>query len=200
MDIDDFKYINDQYGHMMGDKGLCILADLLNKTFEEIGIVGRYGGDEFLVALKDGSNFQKTKQIILHFQKEIKEAFHESGLPFDTTVSCGTTFFGGKMRKDYETEKNENGDFAKQAAECMSKVGTGTVAYKSYKDGKLPKAHITARASRWAQKIFLSHLFEEMYRVKYDKVPPRYYSLEHCDGHHDEIKPEVPYTKVSSEK
>lgn len=107
MDIDDFKYINDQYGHMMGDKGLCILADLLNKTFEEIGIVGRYGGDEFLVALKDGSNFQKTKQIILHFQKEIKEAFHESGLPFDTTVSCGTTFFGGKMRKDYETAFRE---------------------------------------------------------------------------------------------
>lgn len=136
------------------------------------------------------------------YNKELKVLMYKVGASFQWRCNDAESVYGTlfSQRRVLETQKNENGDFAKQAAECMSKVGTGTVAYKSYKDGKLPKAHITARASRWTQKIFLSHLFEEMYRVKYDKVPPRYYSLEHCEGHHDEIEPEVPYTKVSSEK
>lgn len=107
MDIDNFKDINDQYGHMMGDKGLCLLANLLNKTFGERGIVGRYGGDEFLIVLKDGSDFLKTKKTVQHFQEEIKEVFHKSGLPFDATVSCGATFFGKRARKSYETAFRE---------------------------------------------------------------------------------------------
>ena len=63
---------------------------------------------------------------------------------------------------------NEEGKFADQAANILEtkNIGKDTVAYKSYSQGKLPKAHITARAMRWTEKIFLSHLFEEMYRVR----------------------------------
>ena len=104
-------------------------------------------------------------------------------------------------RRVLETAKNENGDYAMQAVEILKakKIGKHTEAYKCYSHGRLPKAHITARAMRYVEKIFISHLYEECYRVYHKNdpngnIPPRYYTLEHCDGHHDEIAPEVPYT------
>lgn len=52
MDIDKFKSINDQYGHLEGDKALKYLTGLLQKIFRSGDLVGRLGGDEFLVFLK----------------------------------------------------------------------------------------------------------------------------------------------------
>lgn len=104
-------------------------------------------------------------------------------------------------RRILETAKNEKGDYADQAAKKLetTNIGKDTDAYKAYSQGMLPKKHIENRAKRWVSKIFVSHLFEEMYRVKNDAIPPRYYSLEHCEGHHDIIAPEVPFTKVTGE-
>ena len=98
----------------------------------------------------------------------------------------------------YETEKNERGEYAEIAEAILASKNfdKSTTAYKEYSKGRLPKAHIAARAQRWVEKIFLSHLFEEMYRVKYNKIPSRYYTLEHVDGHHKELPPEVPYKSV----
>lgn len=47
-DLNDFKYINDNYGHHIGDELLCIFSNMLNKTFGKIGFIGRMGGDEFI--------------------------------------------------------------------------------------------------------------------------------------------------------
>lgn len=103
-------------------------------------------------------------------------------------------------RRVQEIAKNEALEFADQAEIKKSMVGKTTEAYKSYVEGKLPKAHINNRAMRWAIKIFISHLFEEMYRVRYDKVPPRYYTLAKMeDEHNKEILPEVPYDLTTEE-
>ena len=53
MDLDWFKSINDDYGHEVGDQVLCEIAQILTHTFSDIGIVSRYGGEEFLVLLPD---------------------------------------------------------------------------------------------------------------------------------------------------
>ena len=105
-------------------------------------------------------------------------------------------------RKALETEKNNNGDYADQAAHILAtkKFSNETIAKEKYMEGKLPDAHIVARAMRRAEKIFVVHLFEEMYRVYHKddpngNTPPRYYILEHSNGEHNvEIDPEVPYT------
>lgn len=52
MDLDDFKLINDCYGHAVGDQCLCFFAQLLKEQFREEDILGRYGGDEFEVFLR----------------------------------------------------------------------------------------------------------------------------------------------------
>ncbi len=53
IDIDWFKQINDSYGHMAGDKVLVELVVCLRSTLNEGGCIGRYGGEEFLVLLRD---------------------------------------------------------------------------------------------------------------------------------------------------
>ncbi|MGN1188237.1 MAG: GGDEF domain-containing protein [Lachnospiraceae bacterium] len=56
IDIDNFKSINDTYGHLMGDKAILLLAETLVETLDGRGIVGRFGGDEFFVLTEDIPN------------------------------------------------------------------------------------------------------------------------------------------------
>jgi diguanylate cyclase (GGDEF)-like protein len=55
IDIDNFKAINDTMGHKAGDKVLRELASLLRKNLREIDLIGRYGGEEFIIILPDTS-------------------------------------------------------------------------------------------------------------------------------------------------
>ena len=51
LDIDNFKSINDNYGHVYGDEVLLLFSDLMNKTFRDSDLLFRYGGEEFVVVL-----------------------------------------------------------------------------------------------------------------------------------------------------
>ena len=99
-------------------------------------------------------------------------------------------------RKAFEEQKNEAREYAEQASKIKSGLNQNDPDYRTYAAGKLPSDHITARASRWVQKIFIAHLFEEMYRVQNGHVPPRYYPLGRDPNHNKEIQPEVPYFDV----
>lgn len=75
------------------------------------------------------------------------------------------------------------GGNAEAAAKALQKkIGKDTDAYKSYSVGKLPPAHIHARAKRYAVKLFLSHYWETGYRMHYGTEPPAPYAIEHL-GH-----------------
>ncbi len=63
LDIDHFKSINDTYGHDIGDKVISSLGDYLNKTFTKDEIVGRFGGDEFLIFIKGNDNVETASSI-----------------------------------------------------------------------------------------------------------------------------------------
>jgi len=73
IDIDNFKQINDRYGHMAGDCVLVNAAKAIRKLFRTKDIVGRIGGDEFLVLMKDVSD----KDIIATRCAQILESFKE---------------------------------------------------------------------------------------------------------------------------
>jgi len=94
------------------------------------------------------------------------------------------------QRKVAELAKNEAGEFAEQAEAVLAvkRIGKMTEAYKAYSKGKLPPAHIHARAKRWAVKIFLSNLHEVWYELHYDKPAPAPYPFAHL-GHVHKIEP-----------
>jgi diguanylate cyclase (GGDEF)-like protein len=53
LDVDNFKQINDQYGHATGDLVLRSIAALFTKMLRKVDIIGRYGGDEFIILLPE---------------------------------------------------------------------------------------------------------------------------------------------------
>ena len=95
-----------------------------------------------------------------------------------------------KERKDIELSKNEAGDFSDQADAKLEryKIGKTTDAYKAYSIGKLPPAHIHARAKRYAVKMFISHLHEIWYEIELGKPAPVPYVMVH-GGHVHKIEP-----------
>ena len=82
-------------------------------------------------------------------------------------------------RKVYEQKRNDAGELAEQAAEKLRrfKIGKDTEAFTWYSQGKLPPAHIHARAKRWAVKLFLAGWQHVAYEVKFGKCPPKPYIL-----------------------
>lgn len=96
-----------------------------------------------------------------------------------------------KERKEYELARNEAGELKNQAEEKLAKfnIGKTTDAYAWYSVGKLPPAHIDARARRWVVKVFLAHYHEVAYFLHYNRLPPNPYPIAHL-GHVHRI--EVP--------
>lgn len=93
------------------------------------------------------------------------------------------------QRKDYEIKRNDEGGNKEAAVKALlKKIGKDTDAYAAYSIGKLPPAHIHARAKRWAVKLFLAHLHHVWFKLHYGTEPPRPYVIEHM-GHVDMIMP-----------
>ncbi|KAB1439705.1 GGDEF domain-containing protein [Candidatus Galacturonibacter soehngenii] len=74
IDVNDFKKINDTFGHLEGDKILCDVAYLLKQEIGTSGIVARYGGDEFVILIADKNSIDATP-IKEQLQDTIKEFF-----------------------------------------------------------------------------------------------------------------------------
>ncbi len=88
-DIDNFKSINDTYGHIAGDQLLNQIADCCRASFREIDIIGRYGGDEIVVILIE-STADQSYQIIERFRESIaNHTFRTEAGDLTTTISIG---------------------------------------------------------------------------------------------------------------
>ncbi|HCP16497.1 MAG: Diguanylate cyclase [candidate division TA06 bacterium 32_111] len=90
LDIDYFKEINDNYGHMIGDLVIRDLAQLLLNTVRKGDIVTRYGGDEFFIILP-GTGKQFTHSIAEKINKLVKKTNFTNGIKI--TVSVGTVTY-----------------------------------------------------------------------------------------------------------
>lgn len=71
IDIDNFKKVNDIYGHIAGDKVLKEVSNVIRKSISNEDILGRYGGEEFIAIIKDEIN--NYKDIIERIRRNIEE-------------------------------------------------------------------------------------------------------------------------------
>ncbi|MHC1698916.1 MAG: diguanylate cyclase [Geobacteraceae bacterium] len=91
LDIDHFKTINDTYGHDVGDEALKVLARTLIHSSRSFDIVGRWGGEEFVIAVVNVDP-EKLLQIAERYRRMIESSSVTAGdISFGMTVSLGAT-------------------------------------------------------------------------------------------------------------
>jgi diguanylate cyclase (GGDEF)-like protein len=98
IDIDYFKEVNDTYGHLVGDQVLLVLAQRFRRNVREIDIVGRYGGEEFVILLLE--NDLPTAQMIAERLRHLVSSIpvHTDHGPVNVTVSMGVTAVAQDVR------------------------------------------------------------------------------------------------------
>lgn len=90
-DIDNFKIINDTYGHLFGDEVLKVIADKLNENLRNVDLTGRWGGEEFILILPD-TTAKQAQEIIDRIRKSIADipfSLNATSKKFNVTVSFG---------------------------------------------------------------------------------------------------------------
>ena len=87
LDIDDFKFINDIYGHVYGDKALKSLTDSMKAFFPKNTLLGRNGGDEFCILLPDHT-YKEAEELLLQFTK-LPKTFSCKGKEYPFFISLG---------------------------------------------------------------------------------------------------------------
>lgn len=87
LDIDNFKDINDQRGHLEGDKALQETARILGNTFRQEDVIGRWGGDEFLIFIKGHIRREILEQRLQRLLDALREA---DSVPLASSI--GITF------------------------------------------------------------------------------------------------------------
>ncbi len=104
VDIDNFKKINDTYGHLIGDRALKNLGKCLVNSCRKYDVIGRWGGEEFLILIM--ADTQKDIEGVLErlrLKVEKLPIFYENKMSFNLTVTIGATICLPNQRFSYET-------------------------------------------------------------------------------------------------
>lgn len=89
MDVDDFKKVNDTYGHMFGDEVLSKLSEVLQGVIDSRGAVGRFGGDEFMLVFDTVDTEEELRRIFKTVSKNLQWNYKDLADSVPITTSCG---------------------------------------------------------------------------------------------------------------
>jgi diguanylate cyclase (GGDEF)-like protein len=87
LDVDGLRAVNDRFGHARGDEALRTVADVLRACIRESDVVGRVGGDEFVVLAE--SEPDATADLVARVRRRIERADQTGGQPFRLSLSIG---------------------------------------------------------------------------------------------------------------
>ena len=93
LDIDNFKIINDAFGHDVGDLLLIEIASVLRELVRAIDVVSRFGGDEFVMVLNSFKSKDDNLIIINKIIERFQEPFYLQNRPFNITFSIGISIY-----------------------------------------------------------------------------------------------------------
>jgi methyl-accepting chemotaxis protein len=87
VDVDGLKSINDRFGHAQGDEALRAVADAIRASIRESDVVGRVGGDEFVVLAEDEPDV--TRDLVARLRRRAARCNEKQGRPFRLSLSVG---------------------------------------------------------------------------------------------------------------
>ena len=100
IDIDQFKRLNDEFGHLLGDEVLRQVSSLLHQQLRKIDVVCRYGGEEFAILLSQTS--PQHSLAVAEKLRRMVETWQFPGVPRPVTISAGTANYA-----DHGTSRDE---------------------------------------------------------------------------------------------
>ena len=89
-DFDNMKWINDTHGHPAGDSALVETAAILTSTFRQADLIGRVGGDEFIVLMNEPKERQGEEVVLERLECEISKANSQPDRKYQILLSIGT--------------------------------------------------------------------------------------------------------------
>ena len=101
IDVDKFKYVNDTFGHIAGDRVLMAIGEIIHNSFKGMDISGRVGGDEFMVFLRDIKNADTLLRIAAKISDKARHLFKGDPLGGHVSLSIGIAQFP-QYGKDFE--------------------------------------------------------------------------------------------------
>lgn len=103
IDIDDFKNVNDNFGHAKGDEVLKKCAAIIASQFEEYGKAGRIGGDEFFVVFDKYNDFEGIKNVLRGIKNSIYAAYTDELDGFHVSTSIGLSLYPDDIEGSFDT-------------------------------------------------------------------------------------------------
>ena len=97
LDIDDFKKVNDNYGHIVGDEVLKQFADIIKSSVRETDAVGRYGGEEFLIVF-NRTNAEDALEVVKRIRTKVHNTEWSQNLQI--RFSAGVSEFAGELLEE----------------------------------------------------------------------------------------------------
>lgn len=93
IDVDDFKTVNDTYGHMFGDEVLYKVADILRDAVGSKGLCGRIGGDEMFIVMEGLNDDEGIRNVLRTVRNNIKWLYHDDSRNIKITCSIGSATY-----------------------------------------------------------------------------------------------------------
>jgi len=93
LDLDGFKAINDKFGHKVGDELLIVIADKLRFLLRDSDVVGRLGGDEFIVLIESSDGALDPQQVAQKIKDTISQPVTIDGLTIECGISIGIAIY-----------------------------------------------------------------------------------------------------------
>ena len=121
IDVDDFKFINDRYGHTIGDEVIRFVADTIRtKVDDRGGFAGRFGGDEFVLCFTNQDDIANIENISMDIINELYEGYStaDGAMHIDVKASIGVAFC-----PEHTEDVNELLSFADTAMYFVKKNG-----------------------------------------------------------------------------
>lgn len=166
VDLDNFKFFNDQYGHMIGDKMVVEIGSRLQSMVRNIDFVARLDGDEFVIIQKEVSNYEDLQVVADRIMEEICAPFEYRGYSLKVTVSLGISFFPSDVN-DQNDEDLAAEEIVNNAFVALQEAKTkGKAQYQIFNDSMRQRITDRIRIEQDLKSALDNNEFEVYYQPK----------------------------------